>query len=358
MTISAASRRSWTRLALYLATAAITVGFSYLALHGIDYHEAWSGLRASDWWWLVPALVAFGLGNVARALRWRSLFSPARRPPRSTTANAMMIGYLYNSILPSRAGEAARVLALNQRSDSAGVEITSTVVLERVYDVVAILLIFLIAQPWLPHVSWLGTAALVMAALAVLVLVAVTVLALYEDRPVSALLRPLGRFSVFSGERLERTVAEIGHGLAGLRNHRVALEALAWTTLAWLMSIVCAYLVGHALHMSLPFSSGVLVTVAIGAGMILPSAPAAVGVFEGATLIALHAYGVGRSTALPYALVLHLVNLVPFLLVGASILFYNSRHPPAHFQQIERRAPHAAAEPKPPVPLDVVSAIE
>jgi hypothetical protein len=41
----------------------------------------------------------------------------------------------------------------------------------------------------------------------------------------------------------------------------------------------------------------------------------------------LRAYGVPHSTALPYALVLHLVNFVPFVLIGAAILHYNSRHP-------------------------------
>ncbi len=52
--------------------------------------------------------------------------------------------------------------------------------------------------------------------------------------------------------------------------------------------------------------------------MILPSPPAAVGVFEGAALIALKAYGVPYSSALPYALVLHLVNFVPFVVARAA----------------------------------------
>jgi glycosyltransferase 2 family protein len=67
--------------------------------------------------------------------------------------------------------------------------------------------------------------------------------------------------------------------------------------------------------------------VAVGLGMILPSAPAAVGVFETAALIALAAYGIPRTTALPYAVVLHLVNFVPFVLTGALVLHHNSRHP-------------------------------
>jgi uncharacterized membrane protein YbhN (UPF0104 family) len=70
-----------------------------------------------------------------------------------------------------------------------------------------------------------------------------------------------------------------------------------------------------------------LVAVAIGLGMILPSPPAAVGVFEGAVVIALRAYGVRVSSALPYAVVLHLVNIVPFILIGLYLLHHNSRHP-------------------------------
>jgi uncharacterized membrane protein YbhN (UPF0104 family) len=100
-----------------------------------------------------------------------------------------------------------------------------------------------------------------------------------------------------------------------------------WTIVAWFFSILCAYLVILALQPQLPFAAGVLVMVAVGLSMMLPSPPAAVGVFEGATLLALHAYGLSHSVALPYAIVLHLVNVVPFLLVGVVLLQYNSRHP-------------------------------
>ena len=38
--------------------------------------------------------------------------------------------------------------------------------------------------------------------------------------------------------------------------------------------------------------------------------------FEGATVVALGAYGVSRSDALSYALVLHAVNFFPYLVAG------------------------------------------
>jgi uncharacterized protein (TIRG00374 family) len=315
------------RLLLNLATVVITVLFCYFALSNIDLSLAWRGLRTSNYWWLLAALAAFALGNVARAVRWRSLFAQGRRPSLAVVTDAMLVGYLYNNIMPARAGEAARVLVLTQRSTTPPVEIVGTVVLERLYDVLAILLIFFAAEPWLPHVSWFGAAAVAAIVLAALIAAAAIVLAVYGDRPLRFLLKPLGRFSLFSGERLERTIDELIHGLSGLRHPWLAFEAFVWTIAAWLLTALCAYLVSLAFHLHLPFACGVLVAVAIGLSMILPSPPAAVGVFEGAALIALEAYGVSHSAALPYAVVLHLVNFIPFVLVGAAILHHNSRHP-------------------------------
>ncbi len=315
------------RLLLNLVTVVVTLVFAYIAFSGINLSLAWRSLRSSDYWWIVAALVAFGLGDLTRAMRWRSLFARGRRPPPGAVTNAMMVGYLYNNIMPARAGEAARVVVLTQRSDTAPVEIVGTVVLERLYDVLGILVLFFAAEPWLPHVSWFGAAALAAIVLAVLIATAAIVLAVYGDRPLRLLLRPLKRLSLFSGERLEHTLDELVHGLSGLRHPRLALEAFAWTIVSWLLTATCAYFVTVAFHLHLPFAAGILVAVAIGAGMILPSSPAAVGVFEGAALIALNAYSIPHSSALPCALVLHLVNFVPFVAVGVFLLHYNSRHP-------------------------------
>jgi glycosyltransferase 2 family protein len=321
-------KRRRSHLLLNVATVAVTVVFSYIALSDIDFHEVWRALRSCDWWWLVPALIAFGLGDVARALRWRSLFAPGRRPPAGTTLNATMIGYFYNNIMPARAGEVARVVVLTRRSSAPLVETVGTIVVERLYDLIAILAIFFVVQPWLPPVSWFKAAAIAALVLALAVASVVVVLVVYGERPLRWLLRPLGRLSLFSGERLERTLNELVYGLSGLRNRRVAIEAFLWTILAWMLTALCAYFVSVAFHLHLPFACGVLVAVAVGLSMILPSPPAALGVFEGAAILALKAYGLPKSTILPFALVLHAVNFVPFVLVGAFLLHYNARHPP------------------------------
>ena len=310
-----------------LATLVVTLLFSYIALDGVHLGQAWRALRTSDYLWLVPALGALALSLGARAARWRSLFAPGRRPPLSTVSNAMMVGYLYNNILPARAGEVARVIVLAKRSDAQPVEIVGTSVLERFFDLIGIFLIFFLAQPWLPAVSWFRVAAILAVALVLLAAVAAAILVTHGERALRVLLRPLERLPFLSRERLERGARELTLGLSGLRNPGVAFAGLFWTIIAWMLTAVLAYFVTLAFHLHVPFACGVLVTVAVGLAMVLPAAPAAVGVFEGAVLIGMRAYGLSRSAALPYALVLHLVNFLPFIVVGVLLLRYNTRHP-------------------------------
>jgi uncharacterized membrane protein YbhN (UPF0104 family) len=75
---------------------------------------------------------------------------------------------------------------------------------------------------------------------------------------------------------------------------------------------------GFDLHLSI--AAGMLVVVAINLSLVLPSSPAALGVFEAATVVALRAFKVPQADALSYALVLHLLNFVPFLVIGVVLL--------------------------------------
>jgi len=317
------------RVLINLVTVAVTLLFCYFALSGVHLGRAWHALRTSEYVWLLPALVALALSLLARALRWQALFAPGRRPPFGSVFVSMMIGYLFNNILPARAGEVARIVVLNQRTSAEPVEIVGTVVLERVFDVLGILLIFFVAEPWLPSVGWFHAAAIAAGVLVLAIAGCAVALAVYGERGLWLLLRPLRRLPFISSERLERAVKELTYGLSALRYPRVAMLGLFWTVVAWMLTAALAYFVSLAFYPNLPFAAGMLVTVAVGLAMILPAPPAAVGVFEGAALIGLEPYGLTHTQALPYALVLHVVNFLPFIVLGFFLLQYNTRHPVA-----------------------------
>jgi uncharacterized membrane protein YbhN (UPF0104 family) len=295
-------------------------GLAYLTVRDVRWDSVWEALANSNYWWLIPALLLLAAANLLRARRWQSLFHAKTRPPYGSTLEAMLVGQLFNNLLPARAGEVARVVFIHRRAAASRGEAMGTVLVERAFDVLALLGLLFVALPWFPSLSWIRAAAWLAIGLALGVAVASALLVRYEDRPLEIAMRPLQYLPFVSLELVGRATANVGRGLAGIRRWRNAAEAGAWTIISWLAIALSNWVLMQGFHLDLSFSAGLLIAIATGLGMIIPSAPGAVGIFEAATVVGLHAYGVPHSQALSYALVLHAMNLVPYLLAGGALL--------------------------------------
>jgi uncharacterized protein (TIRG00374 family) len=138
--------------------------------------EVWDGLKQSDYWWAIPSIALLLVAQVVRALRWQYLFTAASRPPYRPVFEVTLLGQCFNNVLPARAGEVARIVALHRSAGTSRAETTSTVVVERLYDVVVLLALLFVFVPWFPHVTWLHAAAILAVDLIVVTLAAVVVL--------------------------------------------------------------------------------------------------------------------------------------------------------------------------------------
>jgi glycosyltransferase 2 family protein len=318
-------RRAAVRATAVTGLVAITLLFTYLALRNVRYGDTWTALKRSNYWWVFPMLAALAVHVALRALRWQLVFKPARRPPFGATAKASIVGYLFNNILPARAGEAARIVALNEYAGTSRAEATATVVVERVFDVLSLLVILFLMVPWLPEVSWLRSAAYLALVLAIGVACAIAVIVKFGERPVIFALRPLERLPFLDRNRVEYIAGNVVHGLESLRNVRHGLAVFACTMVSWIVLGVGFWLLmlGFDLHISA--LAGLLVTIAVGLSFIVPSPPAGVGIFEAAGLAALSSYGISKSHGLAYVLVLHVVNVLPLIAAGLFVLGMQAR---------------------------------
>jgi uncharacterized protein (TIRG00374 family) len=313
------SSRRGVRPLLLAAGLAVTVGCTYLAVRGVKLADALDALRASNLLWLAPTSVVLALALWLRVLRWWVLFDPATRPPLRAVGHAAFVGYFFNNILPARAGEAARVFALYGKARTPRAEAVGTVVIERVFDLLALLFLLFASYPLLPEISWLRAAALFGLGVVTVLVAIIVVLVRYDDRAVRWLLSPLHRLPV-AREHVEPAVINATRGLVALREPRVALRGMALTLASWVMLALSFWILMAGFDLRLPVVAGMLVVIAINLSLVLPSSPAALGVFEAATVVALRAFDVPQAEALSYALVLHLLNFVPFLVIGAVLL--------------------------------------
>jgi uncharacterized protein (TIRG00374 family) len=299
----------------------VTAACMYLAVRGVALDDARRALASSDLRWLAPTGVGLAVALWLRVVRWWALFDASSRPPLRAVGHAAFVGYFFNNILPVRAGEAARVIALYGKARTPRAETIGTVVIERVFDLLALLVLLFACYPLLPEISWLKAAALLGIVLVAGLVVLVVMLVRYDERAVRWLLSPLRRLpGTGASERVEHAIGNATRGLVALREPRVALRGFALTLASWVVLGFSFWILTHAFDLHLPVVAGMLVVVAINLSLVLPSSPAALGVFEAATVVALRAFDVPRAEALSYALVLHLLNLVPFLVIGAALL--------------------------------------
>jgi len=294
--------------------------FTYVAVADADLPEAWRAFARSDERWLAAGLGVLGGAFLLRALRWQAMYASGRRPPLGAVTRSLFLGYLLNIVLPARAGEAARVIALNRLTPTSLAEAAATASLERVFDVLSLLLLLFLALPWLPELAWIRAAAVVAALLLLALLVASAAVHRFGERPLEWAVRQVARVPWIPAHRFADAPANLLHGLAGIRSPATAALAFAWTTASWLVIGIAFWLVTIAFDLGLSPLAGLLVVIGVGVAMILPAPPAAVGVFEGATVVVLAASGVPESDALSCAVVLHALTVVPFLVLALPVL--------------------------------------
>ena len=319
------------RLATIALGVAVTCFFGYLAVRNVDFDRFWAGLRESNYAWLIPALGALAAAVLLRALRWQLLFTLETRPPFSAVMTALLIGYFFNQLLPARAGEVARVLALHGVSRTSRAEAAGTAVTERIYDVLTLLLLLFVAVPVLPDVTWIERAAIFAILFVVLLVALIVVMLRYGARPVAFLLRPLARLPRVSRERTDAAAINLVQGLEALHRPGLAIPAFIATVASWLVLAVSFWCVLIAFDLGLGYDAALLAVIVADLVLVVPSAPAAVGTFEAAVVLALDPYGVGNSQALAVAVVLHALNLFPFVVLGVWALNH-------HTATIRRRA--------------------
>jgi uncharacterized protein (TIRG00374 family) len=308
------------RSAQLLLGLAISLGCAWLALRNVSLHEVRAALAEASYIWLVPALATLGLAVWMRSERWRSLFPRAERPPRAAAFWALSVGLFFNNVLPLRAGELARVLALNRETGIARTHGLVTVVVERLFDLASLALITLLAWPVLPHTRFVRDLAIASVLILLGSLLVVVVLARAPLRRRASAL--VVRAPVLGRERTARTLRSLALGLSSLRQPGLALPAALWSFSSWIVLALSDWFVLRAFEptIDVDWSAAVLVLVATNLALVIPASAASIGVFEVAAQAALAAYGVSASAALSFGLVLHAVNLFPYILLGLVAL--------------------------------------
>lgn len=121
-----------------LAVAAV---FLWLSFRDVGSAEVFGLLSQISYVWVVPYFLVLTLANLARSERWKMVLDDdtGANLPRTDLFAGIMYGYAANMVVP-RAGELLRAIVVSRSSGIDTPRLFGTVVLERVIDMLIMLL--------------------------------------------------------------------------------------------------------------------------------------------------------------------------------------------------------------------------
>jgi glycosyltransferase 2 family protein len=296
----------------------ISAFFLYLVLPGLHLPDVWRSLQEANYWWLLPGIAVYFVGLWARTWRWHYMLRHLKPVPLRRLFPVVCIGYFGNNVYPARAGEVIRSYVLRRKENIALSSSLATVIIERIFDGLVMLLFVFLALPFAPLPVNFRNLVIV---LTVLLLLATVIFVWMAANP-----HHLARFYSWLASRLlpERIRLRIDdiydrfmQGLQSLTSPSDVVMIFATSVVIWLMETVKYWFVMHAFPFEVNFVVLMLMNGLVNLATTLPSAPGYIGTFDVPGIETLAAFGVERSLAASYTFTLHAALWFPVTVVGA-----------------------------------------
>ena len=319
-------RRAQLMLGLVLAGL-----FGWLALRDLDRGALASALAAPDLRWLVLAPCLLAAGYACRVARWRMMLATARPGIGMGRCAVPLLGSIaLNNLLPLRMGDVLRCVGFSRWLALDAGTITATVLVERLLDLLTVLLALglalLILAPGLPLVGTMGGALVALGAAALVLLLAPGLL-----RPLVRLTEGvLHRLSPRAGAAFSRFATPLMATLATLARGRRMAALILWSAAVWAFEGATYWAVAMALPAVTVPVAGWLAMPAGTLATLLPSTPGHIGTFDYFAIKAAEGLGNPPAAAAAFGVLVHAVlYLCTTLAGGVCLLIWRLRPDPA-----------------------------
>jgi len=316
----------------------------YFAFKNVPFAELIQYLASVNYFWIIPSTLAVVLAFLLRVIRWQVILGASRPISFWEAFHPLMIGFMANCVYPGRVGEIARPLILRAKSQVPFTTGFSTLVAERVLDLLFLTflfgLIFLKIDPQASHeiefagykidhlvMMDLGKGMLFWGTL----LVTIIILICFENtrNKIETLIIKLPALMFFLSPTqkgiLEKkfatfasnTMGNIVSGFALVKSPKRIYFCFVYSVLIWIFSGYSFFILAKGcpgIDLSIFEINAVMVLICF--SIALPSVPGYWGLWEAGGVFALSLFGVNQKDALGFTLINHAVHIFPVIFIG------------------------------------------
>jgi uncharacterized membrane protein YbhN (UPF0104 family) len=308
------------RLILIVVSLLVSGIFLWLSLQGVPLAAVVENIGQANPFWIIVSFALVGVGLWIRGARWSGLLD--NRIPVMKGFYLFSITMMIN-LLPLRAGELVRSL-LATRYGVPIVTAAASIVVERLIDVIAVVIILAIGLAQLPTIpAVVANTAAVFAIAAVVVFVALILLARFPETARNLMSGIEARIPIFARLGLRKRLEEVLDGLRPMTHWRSAAQAIMWTVLGWGLSLVTFYCVELAFGVqgvNVWLMSALSITLA-SFGAAIPVTVASIGPVQGAVRVSGEMIGMNAIIAASLGIVFHGITSLGYAVFGVIGLF-------------------------------------
>ena len=335
------------KIAVYLGLL-VSLVCCVLILQNLDWKALWNAFTQVHPIWLLTTIFLFYAAVYLRAIRWSLLFPDDHPVAAHRLFKPTMIGFAFNNVLPSgRVGEFMRAIYVGKKEKTGIPVALGTIVTERVFDGVTIILLFAVSMAFIPpidpemtvefggfqlHGNMLGP---LMQKVIIGSCVLIGMLML--------LMVPAVRIKLIQFLRVlpvpDRIHHAIEHGLEDVIRGFHAIKhpgrfvlITFYSILIWVICSLAAQTLGWGFNgVSMTLMQGIALMVIESLAVMIPAAPGYWGLYEAGIIFGFAVLNLNPSKeiALAYGLVMHLIFFLPTTVLGLWFAGQASLKPPS-----------------------------
>lgn len=298
----------------------VSLFFLYLAFRQLDFSLMKNAFSVANYWLLIPSVIVIFLSHWLRSIRWQLLLNPIKQINANNLFTALLIGYSANTILPAHLGEFIRAYIISREKDVSLSSVMATIIVERIIDVLSIVLIMAFTVFVFPFPAWVKQSGYILLLFSIGLIFFLILSKKYTESTVkiiSVFLKPFP-------QKLKEKILNIFYSfLAGFKSMKskkdyliiIILSFLIWLSY-WSVFYINFYTFNLINDFNLDITAGLVILVITTISVIVPSSPGYIGTYHWLCQFSLELFAVPRAMGLSYAIVLHAVNFFPVFIVG------------------------------------------
>jgi uncharacterized protein (TIRG00374 family) len=296
--------------------------FVWLAFRGTDIEGIKSSFKAVKYIYIVPVVFLSIVVLVLRSYRWGVILKPLEKINQWPLFSITAVGFLAINLLPVRMGEFARPYLISKKSSIRMGSALATIVVERIFDMLTLMIFLLLVLMTVKLPDWIFRSACSILLVVIPLFLLLIFLAVKRDISVKGADRMISVLPKTLSSRLMRLFHSFLDGLQILPDLKKTFYITFLSAIIWSLIALATYILFSSFKsmLNLPLAAAYAVLVITALGVTLPAAPGFVGNYHYSCVLALALFGIPKTDALTFAIILHFTQIIVTISLGLLFL--------------------------------------